>query len=79
MSLQNLKAELVKNKITQAAVADYLDMSLGNFNLKIREKIPMTISEAKAIRDHFFPLATLDYLCESDSDEPGEREASDER
>lgn len=66
MALVNLKAELVRTKVTQATIADFLGMTENNFNLKINEKIPMTIDEAKAIRGHFFPEIALDYLLESD-------------
>lgn len=74
MSFNNMKAELRRWGITQRQVAESLEMSENNFGLKINERIPMTVDEAKFIRDKWMPQARLDYLLESDGDVPSERE-----
>lgn len=76
MSYQNLKAELVRHDITQRSVAKFLGMSEKNLNLKLSERVPMTVSEAKAMRDQFIPDATLDYLLESDGRPAGTAESA---
>ena len=74
MALRNMKAELTRRGITQGAVADSMKMSTPNLNLKINEKVPMTVDEAKFIRDRWLPGCTLDDLLQSDGDVPSERE-----
>lgn len=75
MGLDNLKAELKRRRITHAAVAEHLGMSLNNLGLKVNEKVRMTLDEAKAIRDEFFPGVPLDYLFQSDGDAPSKAES----
>lgn len=74
MSLNNLRGELVKNKLKQADVAAFLGMTASNFNRKLAESVPFTVDEIKAVRARFFPNVDLGYLCESDGDVPTERE-----
>ena len=54
MSLKNMKAEMTREGVTQQNVADLLGMTSKNVNLKLNEKVPMTIDEGKAIRAKFF-------------------------
>ncbi len=75
MSLNNLKAELKRVGVTQCNVADSMGMSNNNLNLKINEKIPMTVDEAKFIRDTWLPDCTLDVLLQSDGDTPTKAES----
>ena len=74
MSYRNLKAEMARGGITQATVARHLGMTPTNFNLKVNEKVPFTIEEARDVRDRFFPDATLDYLFASDGNVPSAAE-----
>lgn len=74
MSLNNMKAEFKRAGVTQVDVADSLGMSNNNLNLKVNEKIPMTIQEARFIRDTWLPECTLDVLLQSDGDVPTESE-----
>lgn len=67
MALQNMKAELKRSAVTYQQCADNLGTDLDSFNLKLDEQVPMTVVEAKRIRDAFCPDCTLDYLLESDS------------
>lgn len=70
MTLSNMKAELRRFGITQKEVATALQMSENNFCLKINERIPMTLNEAKQIQRQFLPSVKLEYLIESDGDKP---------
>lgn len=74
MAYQNLKAELRRYSVSYAKVAELLGMSINNFSLKANERIPMTVEEAKKIRDAFCPDANLDYLLASDGDVPTKRQ-----
>lgn len=62
MSYQNIKAEMRREGITQENIATFLGMSTNNLSLKLNGKVAFTVPEAVAIRDKFFPDATLDYL-----------------
>lgn len=68
MALQNMKAELKRSAVTYQQCADLLGMSSNNFSLKLNQRIPITVVEAKRIRDVFCPDCTLDYLLDSDGD-----------
>lgn len=74
MAYQNMKAEMKRYSITQSQVADLLGMSTNNVSLKINERIPMTVEEAKEIQQKFLPHANLDYLLTSDGDVPTKRQ-----
>lgn len=69
MSYRNLKAEMARTGITQATAAKLLGMTSNNFSMKVREKVPFSVDEMKALRDSFFPTAQLDYLCETTDEE----------
>ena len=75
MAYQNIKAELKRCGVSYTKVSELLDMSVNNVSLKMNERVPLTVSEAKKIRDAFFPDANLEYLLESDGDLPTERES----
>ncbi len=75
MAFCNLKAEMTRQKVSQAEIADFLGMSASNFSLKVNERIPTTVQEAEKIKRRFFPKLTIDYLFASDGDLPTERES----
>ena len=75
MAFQNLKAEMTREKITQAQVAESMGMSTNNLNLKINEKIPMTVDEIKFIQSKWLPEVSLDALLESDGNVPSKAES----
>lgn len=77
MAYQNMKAEMKRYSITQSQVADLLGMSTNNVSLKINERIPMTVEEAKEIQQKFLSHASLDYLLASDGDVPTKRQRAD--
>lgn len=74
MAYQNLKAELKRFSVSYGQVAEVLCMSTNNLSMKVNERIPMTVEEAKKIRDEFCPDADLDYLLTSDGDSASKRE-----
>ena len=67
MAFPNMQAELKRSAISYQQCADLLGTDLDSFNLKLDEQAPMTVVEAKRIRDVFCQDCTLDYLLESDS------------
>lgn len=75
MAFRNMKAEMKREGVTQVQVAESMDMSTNNLNLKINEKIPMTVDEAKFIQERWLPEVTLDTLLESDGDKPTKSES----
>lgn len=75
MAYKNIKAELKRCGASYAMVSKLLEMSVNNVSLKMNERIPLTVNEAKKIRAAFFPDASLEYLLESDGDIPTERES----
>lgn len=74
MALNNLRAELVKHRLKQYVIAESLGMTAGNFNRKLAESVPFTRDEMYAIRDHYFPELTIDYLFQSDGEKPTSEE-----
>ena len=70
MSYQNLKAEIVRRNYTQEEIAELLDMSSRNLSFKLSEKVPFTVPEIKMLQKGLFTDVSLDYLCETDGDEP---------
>lgn len=68
MAFKNMKAEIRREGITQRQIAESMEMSENNFGLKINERIPMTVGEAKFIQSRWLPDNSLDYLLESDGE-----------
>lgn len=77
MAYQNMKVEMKRYSIAQSQVANPLGMSTNNVSLKINERVPMTVEEAKEIQQKFLPHANLDYLLASDGDDPTKRQRAD--
>lgn len=69
MAFMNIKAEFRRKGITQRQVADGLGMTAGTLSLKLNERTPMTVNEAKSIKSNWLEMSSLDYLLESDSDQ----------
>ncbi len=75
MALNKLRGELKSICVTQHEVADFLGMTASNFNRKLAEAVPFTRDEMFAIRDHYFPETSIDYLFQSDGDTPTKSES----
>lgn len=67
MAFLNMRAELKRSATSHQQCADLLGIDLNSFGLKLDEQAPMTVVEARRIRDAFCQDCTLDYLLESDS------------
>lgn len=76
MTLNNMKAEVRRRGITQRQIAESMDMSENNLSLKINERIPMTVDEAKFIQRNWLYGNSLDYLLESDGNIPNIKDQS---
>ena len=64
--LKNLKAEMVRNDVSIAAIAKKIKKSDRGVRDKLNEKYEFDISEAMTIRSEFFPDMTLEYLFASE-------------
>lgn len=59
---KNLQAEMVRRNVTTTAIAKAIRRTEKSTSLKLRGKYPITLPEAVAIRDTFFPGMDLDFL-----------------
>lgn len=66
--LRNLKAEMVREKVSVKDLARLINRSERGARDKILENYQFDVSEAFAIRDNFFPELKLEYLFQSDQD-----------
>lgn len=66
MSYPNLRAEMARAGTTQVCIAKSLGINPVTLWMKIDERSPFSLDEAKKIQAEFFPDATLDYLFASD-------------
>ncbi len=57
-----LRQRRLEMNLTQAQVAEHLEMSPNNLNAKLNGRVPFTVPEVVDIRETFMPDATLDYL-----------------
>ena len=74
MTFANMRKAIDERGITQRQITESMDMSENNFSLKVNERIPMTVEEAKFFQRTWLKDNTLDYLLESDGNVPTERE-----
>lgn len=63
----NIKAEMSRNGVTQAAIATRFNIAPNTVNNKINGRTSMTVDEIVKWRDAFMPDATLDYLLDRSS------------
>ena len=62
--LLNLKAEMIKGKISAADIAAVIGRTDRSVRSKISGRTSFTYSEARSIRDSFFPDLSIEYLFE---------------
>lgn len=60
----NVRAEMARQGITLAVLADKLQMGLTALHNRISGKVPFTYEEALMLRSILCPEATLEYLME---------------
>ena len=58
----NLRAEMARNDISMKAIADSVGMTRNTLSNKLRRKSPITLEEAYAINQIFFPDQDIKYL-----------------
>lgn len=59
---KNLKAEMVRNGITNQNIADVLDINICTVSTKLNTYDRLKLSEAKKIQEELFPQCSVDYL-----------------
>ena len=60
--LKNLKSEMARNDITALTLSEKTGIRYQTLTAKIAGSSPITIKEAKSIRDAVNPALTIDYL-----------------
>lgn len=68
---RNLKAEMVRNKISNKDIADLLGLRTATISDKINGKFPFKLWEAFKIKNYFFPSLTIDYLFDASLEQVG--------
>lgn len=68
---RNLKAEMVRNKISNKDIADLLGLRAATISDKINGKFPFKLCEAFKIKNNFFPSLTIDYLFDVSLEQAG--------
>ena len=58
----NLEAEMARSKITQAKLADILDVTPTTMSFKLSGRSSLSLRECVEIKRKAFPDKTLDYL-----------------
>lgn len=58
----NLLAEMARNKITNEAIAFFLQITPNTISNKLSGKTEFTRKEMWLIRKEYFPNCTIDYL-----------------
>ena len=58
----NLEAEMARSKITQAKLADILDVTPTTMSFKLSGRSSLSLRECVEIKRKDFPDKTLDYL-----------------
>lgn len=56
---ENLKMEIIRNRLTQKEIAEYLNIHENSIGNKISGETSFTIEEAFKIKEHFFPELDL--------------------
>ena len=58
----NLEAEMARSKITQAKLAEILNISPTTLSFKLNGKSTLSLKECVEIKKKVFPSKTLDFL-----------------
>lgn len=58
----NLEAEMARNKITQANLADILNVTPTTMSFKLSGRSSLSLKECVEIKRKVFPDKSLDYL-----------------
>ena len=63
----NLRAEMARNNIKAARLAELLEISYDSIINKLNGKTDFTRSEIFKIRDNYFPNLKLEYLFDTEN------------
>lgn len=63
--LSNLVAEMARQGLTRKDIAEELGLSYGTVIVKIKGDYQFDVSEAKKIKEKFFPNLSIEYLFEN--------------
>ena len=58
----NLEAEMARNKVTRAKMANIIHVTPTTMSLKLNGKSTLSLKECVQIKRNIFPDKTLDYL-----------------
>lgn len=58
----NLEAEMARKGLVQSDLAKALHINISTINAKLKVSGRLKFTEARCIRDRFFPDLSLDYL-----------------
>lgn len=67
--LKNLKAEMVRNDVKTAQIAEFLNRRYATIIDKLNGHYEFTFKEALKIKKEFFPNLSLEYLFFSDKED----------
>ena len=59
---RNLEAELKRNNVSRAQIADVLGVTIATASEKLNHAGRLKLAEAVVIKETFFPSETLEYL-----------------
>ncbi len=62
----NLEAEMARRKITQAKLAEILEVTPTTLSFKLSGKSTLSLKECVKIKNTVFPDKTLDYLFQTE-------------
>ena len=65
----NLEAEMAREKITQAKLAEILGITTTTLSFKLNGKSTLSLKECVEIKKKAFPDKSLDYLFQTDEKE----------
>jgi len=65
----NLRAEIARRNLTNAIVANEINISESQFSLKMNGKYPFTLKEAISIRKYLNTTLSIEELFEMEGDE----------
>jgi hypothetical protein len=66
VKVDNLEAEMKRNKISRSDIANLLGLSYRTIHSRFNGESEWGYSECVKVRDAYFPNMTLDYLFETE-------------
>ena len=66
---RNLEAELKRNNVSRAQIADVLGVTISTVSEKLHVAGRLKLAEAMVIKETFFPCETIEYLFASEQGE----------